>query len=109
MARSDIDSLSGFSLDIDNELSAKPWEFQEVRKEDIVLKTNVTKCVVCGVGDVVFHNRRDKREPVLVYGRNGTFSAIHQEYICNNQNKFKPCNVSYYYYNSVTTGSQSHR
>ena len=78
-------------------MSAKPWEFQELRKENIVLKTNVTKCVVCGVGDVVVHNRRDKREPVLVYGRNGTFSAFHQEYICNNQNKFKPCRVSYYH------------
>ena len=62
-----------------------------------MLKTNVTTCLVCGVGDVVAHKRRDTCEPVLVYGRNGTYSASHQEYICNNQNKYKPCRVSYYH------------
>ena len=92
-----VDDIVKLSMNNDYELSAEPWEFQEVRKEDIVLKTNVTTCLVCGVGDVVAHKRGDKREPVLVYGRNGTYSASHQEYICNNQNKVKPCRVSYYH------------
>ena len=34
---------------------------------------------------------------MLVYGRNGTYIASNQEYICNNQNSFKPCRVSYYH------------
>ena len=73
------------------------WELEEVRSENIVLETNVTKCVVCGVGDVVLHNRGRKRESILVYSRRGTFAAIHHEYICNNQNKFKPCRTSYFH------------
>ena len=73
------------------------WEFEEVRKEDIIFKTNVKKCLVCGAGDVVQHNRGKQREAMLVYGRNGTYVASHQEYICNNQNSFKPCRVSYYH------------
>ena len=92
-----IDDLLKLSIDIDHELSAEPWEFKEVRKEDIVLKTNLTRCLVCGVGEIVEHKRGVNREAVLVYGRNGTYSATHQEYICNNQNKFKPCRVSYFH------------
>ena len=92
-----IDDLLKLSIDIDHELSAEPWEFKEVRKEYIVLKTNLTRCLVCGVGEIVEHKRGVNREAVLVYGRNGTYSATHQEYICNNQNKFKPCRVSYFH------------
>ena len=84
-------------IDIEYDLSVEPWELNEVRKDDIVLKSNVSKCVVCGVGDVVKHKRGVEREAILVYGRNGTYSASHEEYICNIQNKYKPCRVSYYH------------
>ena len=56
-----------------------------------MFETNVRKCLVCGVGDVVMHKRGKKKDSILVCGRNGTFAATHHEYICNNQNKFKPC------------------
>ena len=79
------------------ESDTEQWELEEVRSENIVLETNVTKCVVCGVGDVVLHNRGRKRESILVYSRRGTFAAIHHEYICNNQNKFKPCRTIYFH------------
>ena len=73
------------------------WEFEEARSEEKTFKTNAQKCLVCGVGDVVQHNRGKARNLVLVYGRNGTYSAGHDEYICNNQNKYRPCRVSYYH------------
>ena len=62
------------------------WELEEVRKNDLVLKTSVEKCLVCGVGAVVRHNRGMQREAMLVYGRDGSYSVMHEEYICNNQN-----------------------
>ena len=73
------------------------WEMEEVRKENLTLKTYVKKCLICGIGEVVKHNRGKDREAVLVYGRNGTYTAEHEEYICNNQNKHKPCRTSYFY------------
>lgn len=73
------------------------WELEEVRNEDLVLKTSAKKCVICGVGDVVRHNRGTQREALLVYGRNGTYKAVHEENICNNQNTYNPCRVSYYH------------
>ena len=77
--------------------ATESWEFTEVRIEEKVFKSNVKKCYVCGVGEVVKHSRGKAREAILVYGRNGTYSATHEEYICNNQNTFKPCRVSYYH------------
>ena len=79
------------------EPNIESWEFEEVRKEDLILKTSVEKCLMCCVGDVVKHNRGRQRDAVLVYGRNGTYKAVHEEYICNNQNKHKPCRTSYYH------------
>ena len=79
------------------ETVAEPWEFEEVKTEGVVLKTNLERCLVCGVGDIVRHNRGRNKEPILIYSRNGTFVASHHEYICNNQNNFKPCRVSYFY------------
>lgn len=79
------------------EADVESWELEEVRKEDVIFKTSVKKCLVCCVGDVVKHNRGRQREAVLVYGRNGTYTASHEEYICNNQNIYKPCRVSYYH------------
>ena len=80
-----------------HETLAEAWEFEEVKSETLVLKTNIKKCLVCGVGDIVSHTRGKNRDSILIYGRNGTFTASHPEYICNNQNKFKPCRVSYFY------------
>ena len=79
------------------ETVAEPWEFEEVKTEGVVLKTNLERCLVCGVGDIVRHNRGRNKEPILIYSRNGTFVASHHKYICNNQNNFKPCRVSYFY------------
>ena len=42
------------------------WEFEEARSEEKTFKTNVQKCLVCGVGDVVQHNRGKARNLVLV-------------------------------------------
>ena len=73
------------------------WELEEVMKNNLVLKTSVKNCLVCGVGSVVRHNRGMQREAMLVYGRDGTYSVTHEEYICNNQNSYKSCRASYYH------------
>ena len=81
----------------DNDLALKDWELQEVKTVDVILKTNIKKCLVCKIGDVIHHKRGDQKESLVVYGRNGTYLATHAEYICNNRNKYKPCRVSYYH------------
>ena len=80
---------------VDTEVES--WEISEVEKKDKIFKTNVHTCVVCGVGTVVKHNRGKEKEAVLVYSRQGTYTATHEEYICNNQNTFKPCRANYHY------------
>ena len=40
-----------------HETLAEAWEFEEVKSETLVLKTNIKKCLVCGVGDIVSHTR----------------------------------------------------
>ena len=41
---------------VNHETGAEAWEFEEVTNGTLVLKTNLKKCVVCGVGDIVRHN-----------------------------------------------------
>ena len=81
----------------DHDISTESWEFEEVRNDTLVLRTNLSKCVVCGVGNIVMHKRGKDKEQILVYSRAGTFAAAHHEYICNNQNKHKPCRASYFH------------
>ena len=75
----------------------EPWEFAEVNHVEKIFKTSVSTCVVCGVGNVVKHTRSQAREAVMIYSRQGTYTATHEEFICNNQNTFKPCRASYYH------------
>ena len=68
--------------------------FEEDIGDRVVLKTSLTNCVTCKVGNIVPKNRGEK-EAMLVYGRNGTYRAIHQEFNCNNQNS--KCGTSYFF------------
>ena len=82
---------------VNHETGAETWEFEEVTNGTLVLKTNLKKCVVCGVGDIIRHNRGREKELILVYSRQGTFAASHDEYICNNRNKVNPCRASFFH------------
>ena len=62
---------------------------------DEVLKTTQTKCLVCGVGDVVKH--RDKTSFILIYGREGIRKAKHEEYGCNFRNQDVSCRAGYFH------------
>ena len=74
------------------------WELEELGCENILeLSSPVSQCLVCGIGNVILHKRNQKKMNMLVYGRNGTYSALHEEFICNNQNTFKPCRASYFH------------
>ena len=67
-----------------------------------VLKTEVSRCKICGVGDVVKRDNGEKK--ILVYGRTGVKKVTHEEYRCNfrrHKSKFNPngetCGAGYYY------------
>ena len=81
----------------EKDMNVATWELNEVKDEKITLKTDRTKCVVCSIGDVIPHKRGSHKAHMIVYGRNGSYKVNHQEYICNNQNKFQPCRASYFY------------
>jgi hypothetical protein len=68
--------------------------FEEDIGDRVVLKTSLTNCVMCKVGNIVPKNRGEK-EAMLVYGRSGTYRAIHEEFNCNNQNS--KCGTSYFF------------
>ena len=73
------------------------WELNEVRETDYVLKTDIQKCLVCGVGDVKPHVRGTEKNAILIYSRNGTYKVQHEVYICNFKNKHKQCRTSYFH------------
>ena len=49
------------------------WELNEVKENDKILKTDIKKCVVCGIGDVVPDDRGQEKHDMLVYSRRGTY------------------------------------
>ena len=45
-------------------------DVNDIGENDLVLKTKHTKCIVCGVGDIVEEN--SQKLPIVVYSRSGT-------------------------------------
>ena len=74
---------------------------EEVNK---ILKSDATKCKVCSTGEVVPVNRPElEDECFIVYTRDGTMTATHMEYRCNNRSL--PCRAGHFY-GYVTVGSR---
>ena len=51
----------------------------------VVLQTDLTKCPVCCVGDMV--ERTASTSDMVIYGRNGLKMAKHKKFRCSNRNK----------------------
>ena len=63
-----------------------------------IFESKLTKCVVCGIGDIVLDTSHDSvKDPLIIYGRNGTSTGIHRAKKCNNKYPKKPCRVNYYF------------
>ena len=69
--------------------------FLECEEMDLVLKTKVVKCTVCGIGDIVEENK--SKEKIVVYSRVGTFYAHHMTSRCNNKNALSPRRTPFYH------------
>ena len=67
-----------------------------VVKTDKILKTTKSKCDVCGIVNLVKVLRPTECK-VLIYSRQGTYSAVQLEYRCNHRNKEKSCRAGFYH------------
>ena len=63
-------------------------------QSDIILTTDATKCKVCKTGDVTPSPDKKKEGSFMIYTRDGTRTANHQEYRCNN--KQLPCRAGHF-------------
>ena len=69
--------------------------FSDSMVSELVLKTNVKKCLVCGIGDV--KEEMANKNKIVVYSRTGTTYAYHVLSRCNNRNEINPCRTSYFH------------
>ena len=69
-------------------------KLEDIPAEKEILKTSVTKCDICGVGDVVKHGNGTD---ILIYGRHGIRKSKHEEYRCNFRNQNASCRAGYYH------------
>lgn len=78
-------------------MADKDFELEALGGEShgIVLETDVSKCKVCGVGDVVAVKNEKLPDKFMIYTRDGTVIASHREYRCNNRTL--PCRAGHYY------------
>ena len=91
---------------VNNDDVHEDWEFANIPESKMILKTNLTKCLFCRIGDIVVHNKNNKLEDMLVYSRNGTFKMKHIKYICNNQNKHNHCRATFFHSYYRTKGKK---
>ena len=85
--------------------SLKDVELEHYGSEqsDIILRTDATKCKVCKTGDVTPSTDKKKEGTFMIYTRDGTSTAKHQEYRCNNRQL--PCRAGHFY-GYVTMGEK---
>ena len=68
----------------------------DAEKSSIILKTDSRKCKVCKVGDEVLVKKdATTNDTFIVYTRDGTQLACHQEYRCTNRTL--PCRAGHFY------------
>ena len=75
-------------------------------QSDIILTTDATNCKVCKTGDVTPSPDKKKEGSFMIYTRDGTRTANHQEYRCNN--KRLPCRAGHFY-GYVTMGEKGNK
>ena len=73
-------------------------------ESEITLQTNAKKCKVCKTGDVVPRLDDKEEERFMVYTRDGTMTAKHVEYRCNNRHL--SCRAGHFY-GYVTLGEKA--
>ena len=72
------------------------WELDEVKVKEQIYRTSRGTCVVCGVGNVMPVIRKDKKDDMLIYTRDGLRKAKHAEYRCNFKNKHNDCRANFF-------------
>ena len=60
-------------------------EFAGARDSTEVLRTNLSRCVICKIGEIVPKVRSKEKDHLFVYGRNGLRKVKHEDSHCNFQ------------------------
>ena len=60
-------------------------EFAGARDSTEVLRTNLSRCVICKIGEIVPKVQSKEKDHLFVYGRNGLRKVKHEDSHCNFQ------------------------